>query len=224
MANLAGRRGLCLGGNADAGGTQVDWKPMPQAPQADIFFHVRVVMSIVLGLGLTRLLNGTSRFVQHPGRQAVYLVHLGWVGWTVLLLVHFWWWEFWLAATPRWTFELYLFVVAYVVLLFLLCTLLYPDDLDGYAGYEDYFLSRRRWFFGLLAATFVFDFVDTLLKGPEHYAAFHGEYLVRLPVCLTLCAAAMITRNRWFHGSFVLASLAYEVSWIFRLFDWLTPG
>lgn len=224
MANLAARRGLCLGGNADAGETQVDWTPMPQAPQADIFFHVRVVMSIVLGLGLTRLLNGTSRFVQHPGRQAVYLVHLGWVVWTVLLLVHFWWWEFWLAATPRWTFELYLFVVAYVVLLFLLCTLLYPDDLDGYAGYEDYFLSRRRWFFGLLAATFVFDFVDTLLKGPEHYAAFHGEYLVRLPVCLMLCCVAMITQNRWFHGSFVLASLAYEVSWIFRLFDWLTPG
>lgn len=197
---------------------------MPQGLQTDIFFHVRVVMSIVLGLGLTRLLNGTSRFVQHPGRHAAYPIHLGWVAWTVLLLLHFWWWEFWLTAVPRWTFQVYLFVVAYVVLLFLLCTLLYPDDLSDYAGYEDYFLSRRRWFFGLLGAAFVFDFADTLLKGAEHYAAFHGEYLVRLPICLALCGVAMVTRKRWFHGGFVLASLAYEISWIFRFFDQLAPG
>ena len=190
----------------------------------ELFFHVRVVMGMVIGLGLARLLNGTSRFVQHPGRQAVYLVHLGWVAWTMLLLVHFWWWQFWLVVTQRWTFEIYLFLVAYVVLLFLLCTLLYPDDLSDYRGYKDYFLSRRKWFFGAVAATFVFDLADTLLKGAQHYAAFNNEYVVRLPVCLGLCAVAIATRNRWFHGSFVLASLLYEVSWIVRFFDRLTPG
>lgn len=197
---------------------------MPHNAQPEIFAHLRVVMGIVLGLGLARLLNGTSRFVQHPGRQAVYLVHLGWVAWTVLLLVHFWWWEFSLAATAQWTFGFYFFVISYVVVLFSLCTLLYPDDLDGYTGYRDYFLSRRRWFFGLLGATFVFDVVDTVLKGADHYASFHGEYLVRLPVYLALCGVAMVTTNRWFHGGFVIVSLAYEVSWILRFFDRLTPG
>ena len=197
---------------------------MSHLGQTDIFFHLRVVMGIVLGLGLARLLNGTSRFVQHPGRQAIYLVHLGWVAWTVLQLVHFWWWEFRLAATPQWTFGLYLFIVTYVVLLFLLCTLLYPDDLGGYTGYRDYFLSRRRWFFGLLGATFVFDFVDTILKGAGHLATFHGEYYVRVPVYLGLCGIAMVTTNRWFHGGFIIVSLVYEASWILRLFYQLAPG
>ncbi|MGI4941845.1 MAG: hypothetical protein ACRYHQ_15005 [Janthinobacterium lividum] len=193
-------------------------------PQADIFLHLRVVMGIVLGLSLARLLNGTARFVQHPGRQAIYLVHLGWVAWTVLLLVHFWWWEFLLVTIPQWTFGLYLFVFAYIVLLFLLCTLLYPDDLGGYTGYENYFFSRRRWFFGLLGATFVFDFVDTVLKGASHYAGFHGEYLVRIPAYLLLCGIAMTTTNRWFHGGFVMVSLVYEISWILRFSDRLLPG
>jgi len=212
-----------IGAGVIGGGNPPDWAS-PLTTPGEQFYHVRVVMGIVIGLGLTRLLNGTSRFVQHPRRQAVYLVHLGWVGWTMLLMVHFWWWQFWLAATPRWTFGMYLFVIAYVVLLFLLCTFLYPDDLSDYAGYKDFFLSRRRWFFGLVAATFVFDFVDTLLKGAEHYAIFNDEYLVRLPVCLVLCAIAIATRNRWFHGGFVVASLVYEVSWIFRFFDRLTPS
>jgi hypothetical protein len=197
---------------------------MPQATSIEIFTHVRIVMGMVIGLGLTRLLNGTSRLVQHPRRERVYLIHLGWVIWTVLFLVHFWWWEFWLVEIRDWTFQIYLFLISYVILLFLLCTLLYPDDLGGYAGYEDFFLSRRRWFFGLVAILFVFDFFDTLIKGAEHYAIFHGEYLIRLPTCLLLCGIAMATRNRWFHGGLVLVSIIYEVSWIFRLFDTLTPS
>jgi hypothetical protein len=41
---------------------------MPQATSVEIFTHVRIVMGMIIGLGLTRLLNGTSRLVQHPRR------------------------------------------------------------------------------------------------------------------------------------------------------------
>jgi hypothetical protein len=78
--------------------------------------------------------------------------------------------------------------------------LLYPDDLVGYAGYEDFFSPRRRKFFGLVATAIVFDFVDTLPKGSEHYAIFHDEYLIRLSTYLLPCGIAMATRRRWFHG------------------------
>ena len=49
---------------------------------------------------------------------------------------------------PRWTFGIYLFIIAYAVLLFLLAALLFPDSMLDYASYEDFFFSRRRWFFG----------------------------------------------------------------------------
>ena len=72
----------------------------------------------------------------------------------------------------NWTFGVYLFIIGYAVLLFLLCALLFPDSMLDYKGYEDFFYSRRAWFFGLLAATYLLDVVDTLIKGEEHFARF----------------------------------------------------
>lgn len=190
----------------------------PDLSPAAIFPHVRIVMGIALGLGITRLLTGTAGFVQHPQRRKVSWVHLGWVLFMLVSLTHFWWWEFWLSAITDWTYEFYLFLIAYTVLLYFLCALLFPDDIDEYGGYEEYFISRRKWFFGLLALTFAFDLVDTLLKGAAHFERFGTEYLVRTPIAVALCAAAMIIANRTFHATFVAAMLAYQASWILRLF------
>lgn len=190
----------------------------PHDVPADIFLHIRVVVGIILGLGITRLLTGVAAFVQHPGRQKLYWVHLAWVFSLLLTLVHFWWWEFRLVGLDHWNFGIYIFVIAYAILLFLLCALLFPTDITEYAGYEDYFISRRRWFFGVFALTMIFDYVDTLLKGAAHYATYGVEYDIRVPAYLLLAIIAMITPNRWFHGAFVIASLIYQVSWILRLF------
>jgi hypothetical protein len=190
----------------------------PDAAAAAIFPHIRIVMGIVLGLGITRLLTGTAGFVQHPQRRKVYWVHLGWVLFMLVSLTHFWWWEFWLTAITAWTYDFYVFLIAYAVLLYFLCALLFPDNVDEYGGYEEYFISRRRWFFGLLALTFVFDLVDTLLKGEAHFERYGIEYLVRTPAAVALCVAAMVVANRRFHAAFLAASLVYQVSWILRLF------
>src|SRR5262245_55094767 len=70
-------------------------------------------MGIVLGLGITRLLTGTARFVQHPRRQRPYWLHLAWVLYMLVALTHFWWWEFWLYGVTVWTYEFYVFLIAY---------------------------------------------------------------------------------------------------------------
>ena len=195
-------------------------QPDPHA--TEIFLHIRVVMAIMLGMSMTRLLTGAARFVQHPGKQKIYPVHLGWVVSMLLTLIHFWWWEFRLYDIPHWNFQIYFFLIFYTIILFLLCTLLFPDNIAEYSGYEDFFISRRKWFFGLLALTYVFDLFDTLLKGRAYYDTFGSEYLVRVPVFLILCGIAIVTPNRWFQAALVVGSLIYQVSWIVRLFDTLT--
>jgi hypothetical protein len=194
----------------------------PDSAAAQIFPHIRIVMGIVLGLGITRLLTGTARFVQHPRRDAVSWVHLGWVLFMLVTLTHFWWWEFWLFGVHVWTYETFFFLILYTVLLYFLCALLFPDDIREYGGYDDYFISRRKWFFGLLAVTYVIDMADTALKGWEHFARFGVEYLLRAPVYVGLCLTAMFIVNRRFHAVFVLVALIYSVSWILRYFDTLT--
>ena len=106
----------------------------------DLYSHVRVIISIIVGLCITTLLNGFARFVQHPRRDRVSLLHIGWAASLLLWIIHFWWWEFRLALVQQWTFARYSFVILYATLFYFLCTLLFPSDLKDYSGYENYFL------------------------------------------------------------------------------------
>jgi hypothetical protein len=101
---------------------------------ADLYVHVRVFIGIILGLSVTRLIGGIAGFVQHPQRLSVWPVHLGWIAWTLLNVVTFWWWEFRLSLIPHWTFGLYFFVCVYASMYYFLSVLLLPGDLEGYDG------------------------------------------------------------------------------------------
>lgn len=148
------------------------------ASNSDLYLHVRVVISIIVSLCITTLLSGLAQFVQHPRRERVSILNLGWAASLLLWIIHFWWWEFRLSMVENWTFVSYFFVITYAILFYFLCTLLFPSDLRDYAGYEDYFLSRRIWFFGFLAATFLADVVDTKLKGDcdDHPESTHSAH------------------------------------------------
>lgn len=182
------------------------------------FLHVRALLGILMGLAIARLLSGLARFVQHPGRQPVYVVHLGWAVFLFVLLTHLWWWEFRLGSVHDWNYAIYAVLIVNIVLLYLLCTLLFPDDLKDYTGYRDYFHSRRGWFFGLLAAAFTVDVLDTWVKGTAYIHGLGTEYLLRNMAYVAFCLVAIRVRNETFHRLFVVAAIAYEVLWIVRLY------
>ncbi|RJF90347.1 hypothetical protein [Sphingomonas cavernae] len=185
----------------------------------DVFFHVRMLIGVVLGLGLTRILSGIAKIVQHPGKRPLYATHLIWVAAILVMIVHFWWWQFGLARVGPWRFELFGFVLFYAFLFYLLASLLFPEEMDDYTGYEDYFLSRRGWFFGLLIASFAADYFDTLIKGRPHLQALGPEYEARLAIGILLFAAATWTRDRRFHLALPILFLLYYLSWIVRMYD-----
>jgi len=184
-----------------------------------VYFHVRIVLGIILGLSITRLLSGAAAFIQHPGRHRISWLHLGWTLLMFLLVIHFWWFEFQLRMLERMTFEIYVFVIGYCSIYFLLCSLLYPNDIAEYAGYEDYFLSRRLWFFGLLALLYVADLADTAIKGQTYFESLGLEYPARNAAIVVLSLIAMFTAHRRFHYAFLLLGLIYQISWIVRLYN-----
>ena len=195
---------------------------MAQPPDPhELYLHIRVLVGVVLGLGLTRILSGLARMVEHPGRNPVSATHLLWVAVILLSIVHFWWWEFALISIGAWRFELFVFLLLYAFLWFVLACLLFPGDLAEHDTYEAYFLSRRRWFFGLFAATFAADLIDTAIKGADHFRALGPEYPARIAAGIVLCAIAAWTGNRRFHLLFAALYLAYDFSWILRLYDTL---
>ena len=184
----------------------------------DIYFHLRILMGVILGVGLTRMLAGVASFAQHPGHKKLYATHLIWVAVVLVSAIHFWWVEYGLVRIHPWHFELFVFVLFYAFLFYLMATLLIPDNIHEYQNYEDYFLSRRRWFFGLLAMTVPVDLIDTMAKGTAYLHSLGSEYWFRLGILLAVCAVGAWTRDRRVQLALAVLYLLYLLSWILRLY------
>ena len=183
------------------------------------FDHIKTIIAIILGLSVTTLLKGIIKFVQHPKLYKPYRVHLAWCMYVLLLIIHLWWWESGLKTIPSWNFAMYFFLFLYIATYYFLCSLLIPENLEEYNNYYNYFYSRKKWIFGVLATTFALDFVDTFIKGQLYYKQhFNWEYPVRNILHILLCIIAMNTNNKKFHVILVTLFIVYEVSFIYRLF------
>ncbi|MCD9854298.1 hypothetical protein LUD75_06255 [Epilithonimonas sp. JDS] len=183
------------------------------------FDHVKSIFGIILGLGLTHLIKGSVIFIQHPGRKKFYFVHFLWVLYVFLSIVHFWWWEINLKLISKWNFSEYIFLISYILLFYLLCAILYPEDLKDYNSYEDYFYSRKNWFFGILAICFLADMVDTALKGDHYFLSSQPLYYVRISSHFILSLIAIKVRNKTFHTALAVFFIAFEVLYIARFFN-----
>jgi hypothetical protein len=180
--------------------------------------YILVLISIVVGLGMTHLLSGAAEIVQHAKTVRPYWIHTAWMVNLFITIVHFWWWEFRLVRITTWTFVPYAFVVCYAVLYYLLVALLVPqrgetDDI------REHYYSHRKWFFGTMALMQVVDFGDTLVKGMTYFRALGLEYPIRNIAIIVLSLIAIRTRSPKFHGALVVLVIAYQVIWIMRRFN-----
>jgi hypothetical protein len=185
---------------------------------ADIFVHIRIPLGLVIGLGITRILMGFAGLIQHPKRAKLSLIHLLWASSILVELVLFWWWEFELHLLKDWSFGIFFFLIGYAVSLFLLAALLFPDRIDDYDGYLDFFLKRRHWFFAIFGLTFLLDVADTLVKGAPYFDSYGIQYLIQVPAGLILAGIAIITANLRYHLGMVILHLLYQAWWIALLF------
>jgi hypothetical protein len=184
----------------------------------DLYTHVRIIVGVVISLGLTHLLRSFANIIQHPHKEKLYGVHMTWAVFMLIYILHYWWWEFHLRELREWSFAVYLFIIAYAVLIYMTCSMLFPDSMDGYGGYEDYYYARKSWFFGMMIVLFALDFVDTLLKGHEYYLHLGVPYTVRAVFYIVGYGIAIKTPNRRYHQLFSIAAIAYQFLYIFSLY------
>ena len=140
----------------------------------DQFEYVMVLVSIIIGLGMTNILVGVGGIIDRLSRKddrlEPCLAHASWLGFCFAWLVMFWWWEYRFSTRVEdWTFGLYLFLICYAVCLFLLQVVLVPRSWDGVTSLKDYFLERRAWFYSILLFVTILDQFDSYLKGGFEY-------------------------------------------------------
>lgn len=184
------------------------------APNPADFFHVRVVVGVIAGLAITRILNGLARFTTPRKQGKADGVHIAWAIFVLLLIIHFWWFEFALGQVRIWTFELYAFLIVFAALHFFVAAVLFPDRADALEDPKAYFLESRSWFFGLLIALLALDLADTAIKGVDHIAWLGVGYIARQTVLFAIALFGLLTACRAHHAVFSLIAIASEVLWI----------
>ncbi len=181
----------------------------------DSFSYLSVLLSIVIGLAITQILQGLRALMLARGSARLYAPSLIWAALMLLIATQMWWASFGLSDHDDWTFGLYGLILLQVGLFYLASGLVLPDLAPESIDLERDYYRNRGWFFGLLAATAVVSLLkDFALEGrlPEMAnLLFHA-------VLLASCGAAMATANRTYHGLLAPASLALFVGYIALLF------
>lgn len=183
----------------------------------DAFSYLSVLLSIILGLGITQLLTGLGQQIQHRRRVRRYGPALVWA--VLLLLVHVqtWWTMFELRAQEAWTFAAFLVVLLQPVVLYLLSALVLPDVGQGEAvDLRAHYYAQARWFFGLFAALLVVSLVkDLVLRGALPVAlnvAFHVVFLA-------MAGVGAFSRREGVHRALAAATVLLLSAYISVLFS-----
>ena len=189
----------------------------------DAFNYLSVLISIILALGMTRVLAGVGEMLQARARRRIYWVHVVWIVNLFLYLVVAWWIFYRWRNQQPWTFFLFIFVLISPTILFLASLLLFPPEsaLDEFIDYKQHYYANHRAFFVLFALFTPIDVVDSLLKGVAHFIALGPQYLISNTLYFVGLTTAAITRNERYHEIFAVFFLTQTVVISFLIFHTL---
>jgi hypothetical protein len=188
------------------------------------FSYLSILISIVLALGMTRVLRGVGEMLQARSHHHFYWVHAVWVVNLFIFLVIAWWVFYRWRSQEPWTFFLFVFVLISPTILFLASLLLFPREgiPDEFLNYKTHFYANHRAFFIIMALYGPVDLADTLLKGVHHLFDLGPAYLISWILYSTGLIIAAITRNERYHQFYSLFFFAQTVTFSFVLFRRLT--
>jgi hypothetical protein len=170
----------------------------------DAFGYLAVLISIVLGLGITNLLIGVALLVRRRHQVRLFWPAPFWISTLFLVHVQTWWAMFGLRSVVRWNFAAFLIVLLQPVLLFLMAALIAPDLADALEPIDTRaaYFHQARWFFGaLLLALVVSVSKDVVVYGrlPER------DNLIAHAIFMMIAATGLLVRREGVHK--VLAPL-----------------
>ena len=97
------------------------------------FEFVTVLISIILGLGITQIMSGIADLIHQWEKVKLYWPHLLWVMLVFILHVQEWWLVYELKSVTVWRLPYFLFQVLYPISLFILARILFPLQSDEHS-------------------------------------------------------------------------------------------
>lgn len=147
------------------------------------FEYVIVLISIIIGLGITLVLTGIAQLIREEQRVKVFWPYLIWVGLVFVMHIHEWWITYQLKSTLAWKLPTFLFIILYPILLFILANLLFPDSWERHnRDMKQFYFNSYKKFFGCAILLVVLSVLQNVFLSDLPL----GEQVVHLIVLITL--------------------------------------
>ena len=187
--------------------------------QISAFEYVSILVSIILGLGITQLLSSFSDVLYHFKKVKFYWPHLIWIVFILFLHIQDWFVTYQLKDKPVWQLWELMFILIYPISLFIVAKMLLPtNEREEETNLKLYYFSQYALLFFVVAISVLVSILFNIfllnksLPLQMHLIAFliimlvisikniDNEWLhkiLALIIALVALSSMVIERNEW---------------------------
>jgi len=187
----------------------------------DAFSYLSVLLSIIIGLAITQVLQGYRAMLLARRRVKLFAPTMLWSVLILVLATQSWWSSFGLTDVRVWTFGVFGLILLQTVLLYMLAAIVLPDagadTIDLAAHYREHITAFFAIMLAMLAVSVAKD-----LSLPHHTAnpidlAGHGMFA-------TISLVALRYRGARVQLGVAIAATIFIIAYIAILFSHLNGG
>lgn len=175
------------------------------------FNYLSVLISIILGLAITQVLQAVRGLILTRKRVRLYTPTVIWTALALLIAIQAWWASFSMHMRVTWNFLSLLVIVLQAISIYMIAALVLPDPKEeNIVELREHYFAHRIWFFGALLGAVVFSLAKVLILTGHLAEPLDTNF--QLIFGLASVTAMMIDRE-WFHKA-----LAPVVGVLFTLY------
>ncbi len=184
----------------------------------DEFNYLAVLISIVLGLGITQLLGAFGRWLEQRTLFEAYAPSICWAAALLIIHIQTWWSMFALRDHTGWLFIQFVVVLLQPIILYLLTTLVLPSPTAPEKNLRANYMLQRRSFFGLLAGLLIVSVFKDIIVNSALPDALNLSFHAAL---FAASISAIVTANETYHHVLAYMSVVFIGAYIILLFGQL---
>ena len=161
------------------------------------FEYISILISIILGLGITQILSAIADIIYNIKNIKNYLPHSIWVAIILYLFIQDWFIIYELKNYTAWKLPAFLFILLYSITLYILAKLLFPPNLiEGKINLKDFFLKSVTKIYTLFSVCILLSILFNIFILKSNF--FYQLYLL-IPLAIFIYLAFKKIEVEWLH-------------------------
>lgn len=161
------------------------------------FEYTTVLISIILGLGITQILTSISEVIQDYSKVKIYWPHVIWIIFILFLHIQDWFILYQLKFLPYWSLPSIIFILLYPIVLFISARIIMPEKGDEFVhDLRSFYFKRFKFFYYLFSICIVLSILFNILYLND--TIFNQILLISFFI-ITVCIAYFNIKTEWLH-------------------------